>query len=120
MRDRIEKNRIKRKIRIRKKIWGTSERPRLTVTKSLNHIYAQIIDDSLGKTLVAMSTQDKELKVEETSGGNIIAGKKVGEMLAKKALGAGISQVAFDRNGYVYHGRIKALADAARENGLKF
>src|SRR3989338_489234 len=120
MKNRIEKNRLKRKIRIRKKIFGTPERPRLTVTKSLNHIYAQIIDDSVGKTLVAMSTRDKNIRSEIASGGNILAGKKIGEILAQKALSFGISQVAFDRNGYVYHGRVKALADAAREKGLKF
>ncbi len=120
MKDRIEKNRLKRKKRIRKRIWGTTERPRLTVTKSLNHMYAQIIDDSVGKTLVAMSTLDKDIKSEITTGGNISAGKKVGEFLAKRALQSGISQIAFDRNGYVFHGRVKALAEAAREHGLKF
>ncbi len=120
MKNRIEKNRVKRKIRIRKKIFGTPERPRLTITKSLNHIYAQIIDDSVGKTLTAMSTRDKSIRRENVSGGNIAACKKVGEVLAQKALSLGISQIAFDRNGYVYHGRVKALADAAREGGLKF
>jgi large subunit ribosomal protein L18 len=120
MKDRTAHNRLKRKVRIRKKIGGTDNRPRLTVTKSLKHIYAQIIDDSVGKTLVAMSTLDKDLRNELKNGGNISAAKKVGEFLAQKAQGKGIQEVAFDRNGYVYHGRVKALADAAREKGLKF
>ena len=93
---------------------------RLSVFRTNCHMYAQIIDDSVGKTLVAMSTLDKDIKSEITTGGNISAGKKVGEFLAKRALQSGISQIAFDRNGYVFHGRVKALAEAAREHGLKF
>jgi len=108
--------RERRKIGIRKRIIGSATRPRLTVFRSANHIYAQIIDDSLGKTLVSANSLSE--KVE--AGANKTGAKAVGEALAKKALAAGISQVAFDRNGYKYHGRIQALADGARESGLKF
>lgn len=110
--------RTRRKAGIRKALMGTAARPRLTVFRSLNHIYAQIIDDLEGKTLVAASTSGKSSKVK--SGGNCDAAKTVGKSLAEKAKKAGVTQVIFDRNGFTYHGRIKALADAAREGGLKF
>ncbi|MHB1456665.1 MAG: 50S ribosomal protein L18 [Armatimonadota bacterium] len=106
--------------RVRKKVAGDPERPRLSVYRSLNNIYAQIIDDTKGVTLVSASTVDKELKDTAKSGGNIDAAKSVGEMVAKRALENGIKTVVFDRGGYKYHGRVKALADAARESGLEF
>ena len=102
--------------RIRKKISGTAERPRLAVFRSSNHIYAQIIDDRNAKTLAAASTTEGDLK--GTYGGNIEAAKKVGKAIAERAVDAGISQVVFDRGGYLYHGRVKALIDASREAGL--
>lgn len=105
--------------RIRKKISGTTEVPRLCVYKSLNHIYAQIIDDENGVTLTAASTLEKEAQ-ELGSKTNIEAAKKVGAMIASKAKEKGITSVVFDRNGYKYHGRVAALAEAARENGLEF
>ena len=109
--------RIKRHKRVRAKISGTAERPRLAVYRSSKNIYAQIIDDEKGVTLVAASSKEKDF---EGYGGNIEGAKKVGEMIAKKAAKAKIAEVVFDRGGYVYHGRIQALAEAARENGLKF
>ncbi len=112
--------RRKRHKRIRKNVYGTSERPRLNVFKSLDHIYAQIIDDSSGNTFAFASSIDKELKGVVSTGGNINAAKKVGEMVAKRALNKGIKKVVFDRGGYIYHGRVKALADAARGAGLEF
>lgn len=102
--------------RIRKKVSGTAERPRLAVFRSLNHIYAQVIDDDNGKTLATASTTEKALAGE--SGGNIDAAKRVGAEVAKRAIAAGVSTVVFDRGGYVYHGRVKALLDASREAGL--
>ncbi|MCY7376121.1 MAG: 50S ribosomal protein L18 [Pyrinomonadaceae bacterium] len=102
--------------RIRKKVSGTMERPRLAVFRSLNHIYAQVIDDVNGKTLAAASTVEKDLKA--TSGGTIAAAQTIGKAIAERAQAAGISQVVFDRGGYVYHGRVKALLDATREAGL--
>ena len=111
--------RVRRKRHIRKKVYGNGHRPRLTVFRSLRHIYAQIIDDDSGFTLVAASTLSKDVR-EETNNGNVGAAAMVGQDLARKALGVGIRQVCFDRNGYKYHGRLKALADAAREGGLKF
>ena len=102
--------------RIRKKVRGTSERPRLAVYRSLNHIYAQVIDDDNGKTLASASTTEKDLGVK--SGGNVEAAKTVGKTIAERALAAGVSSVVFDRGGYVYHGRVKALLDATREAGL--
>jgi large subunit ribosomal protein L18 len=104
--------------RIRKKISGTSERPRLSVHRSLNHIRAQIVDDARGATLVAASTLEKDLRAG--SGGNVEAARKVGQLVAERALAQGIQQVVFDRGGYIYHGRVKGLAEAAREAGLKF
>lgn len=103
--------------RVRLKISGTAERPRLSVFRSLSHIYAQVIDDVNGKTLVSASTLDKSL---EGYGGNIEAAKAVGALVAQRALEAGIKAVVFDRGGYVYHGRVAALAEAAREAGLEF
>ncbi len=112
--------RKKRHIRVRKKVTGTTERTRLNVFRSTKHIYAQVIDDSSGKTIVSASSLDKELKGKVKSGGNIDSAKIVGQLVAKRAVGKGIETVVFDRGGYLYHGRIKALADSAREAGLKF
>lgn len=102
--------------RIRKKVSGTAERPRLAVFRSVNHIYAQIIDDESGKTMASAATTEKSLKGK--TGGNIEAAAKVGKAIAERALAAGISNVVYDRGGYVFHGRIKALIDATREAGL--
>ena len=113
-------SRLKRKIRVRKKIKGASDRPRLNVFKSAKHIYAQLIDDTNGTTLVATSTLVDTVKSDLNYTGNIEAAKKVGASIAKAALEKGIDRVVFDRNGFLYHGRIQALADAARENGLSF
>ena len=111
------KSRQRRHLRVRKHISGTAERPRLNVFRSLSNIYAQVIDDVKGVTLVAASSQDKGF---EAYGGNIEAAKAVGAAEAKSALDKGIKEVVFDRGGYVYHGRVAALAEAAREAGLKF
>ena len=113
-----KKLRAKKHKSIRNKINGTAERPRLSVYRSANNIFVQIIDDQAGVTLVSASTIEKASKIAQ--GGNIEAAKKVGEAIAKKALAKGIDTVVFDRSGYVYTGRIKELADAAREAGLKF
>jgi large subunit ribosomal protein L18 len=102
--------------RIRKKVSGTGERPRLAIFRSLNHIYAQVIDDISGKTIASASTVEKDLK--GTTGGNIEAAERVGKAVAERAIAAGVSNVVFDRGGYVYHGRVKALTDAARKAGL--
>jgi len=112
--------RKKRHARVRKHVVGTAERPRLNVFRSLKHIYAQVINDKTGETLVAASTLDKELRDKVAYGGNIEAAKIVGEAIAKRALAKGIKQVVFDRGGYLYHGRVAALAEAAREAGLDF
>jgi large subunit ribosomal protein L18 len=113
--------RLKRKKRVRKKIRGIPGRPRLTVFKSAKHIYAQIIDDTTGCTLAAASTLSKELRSKATGiSGNTKGAILVGEVIAKNGLGKGVNQVVFDRNGFLYHGRVKALADAAREQGLRF
>lgn len=104
--------------RIREKINGTASIPRLCVFKSSSNIFAQLIDDENGVTLASASTIDKDLKIE--NGGNIEAGKKVGELIAKRAKKLKITKIVFDRGGYLYHGRVKALADAARDNGLEF
>jgi len=109
-----------RRQRVRKKISGTAERPRLNVYRSLQNIYAQIVDDEKGATLISVSTLAPELKGKLPSGSNAGAAVAVGQLLAEKAQEAGIKQVVFDRAGYVYHGRIKALADAARAGGLVF
>ncbi len=112
--------REKRKARIRKKISGTTERPRLTVYKSLKHMYAQLVDDVSGKTLVSVGTTSKTLKNEVKEDDKTAAAKKVGAALARAAKEKGIEAVVFDRNGFDYHGRIQAVAAAAREAGLKF
>jgi large subunit ribosomal protein L18 len=105
--------------RIRKKLLGTSERPRLNVYRSLNHIYVQVVDDLKGQTLVSASTAEGK-KGERRTGGNVASAKAIGKMIAERAKAKGIEKVVFDRGGYLYHGRIKAVADAAREGGLKF
>lgn len=105
---------------VRKKVYGTAERPRLGVFRSLNNIYAQIINDDEGATLVSASTLDKELKEGLEHAGNKEAAKKLGEIIAQRAKEAGIEEVVFDRSGYIYHGRIKEFAESAREAGLKF
>lgn len=110
--------RKRRHARVRSKLSGTEARPRLNVFRSNKHIYAQLIDDVNGVTLASASTLDKEISVESTS--NIDAATMVGELVAKRAVEKGIKSVVFDRGGYLYHGRIQALADAARENGLEF
>ena len=112
--------RLRRKLRVRKKVQGTEERPRLTVYRSLRHIYAQVINDITGQTLAAASTLSKELRGTLKTTGNIEAAKAVGELVAQKALERGIMKVVFDRNGFLYHGRIKTLAEAARQKGLEF
>ena len=114
------KNRVKRHKRVRKKISGTPEKPRLNVYKSNTNIYAQIIDDTEGKTLVQASSIDKELKETLKNGGNMEAAKAVGSLIGKRAKEKGIEKVVFDRSGYLYHGKIKELGDAAREAGLEF
>ena len=111
--------RLKRKNRIRRKLSGTTERPRLTVYKSLKHIYAQVVDDSTGKTLAFASSLSKELK-EQTEGDKRDDAKRVGKLVAEKAKAAKITQVVFDRNGFPYQGRVAAVAEAAREAGLEF
>lgn len=110
--------RKKRHQHVRRRVTGTAERPRLNVFRSSKHIYAQLVDDVNGVTLAASSTIDKDLKIE--NGGNVEAAKQVGETVAKRALDKGIETIVFDRGGYLYHGRIKALAEGAREAGLKF
>ncbi len=109
--------RLKRQARVRKKVRGTTECPRLSVFRSAKHIYAQIIEDTTGKTLVAASSVGKD--VDLANGGNVEAAKAVGSAVAKKALAQNITKVVFDRNGFLYQGRVQALADAAREAGLK-
>lgn len=112
--------RLRRKLRVRKKVRGTEERPRLNVYRSLKHMYAQIIVDTRGETLVSASTLSKELRGKLKSTGNVEAAKEVGRLIAKKALEKGIKKVVFDRNGFLYHGRVKAVAEGAREGGLEF
>lgn len=106
--------------RIRKKMQGTAERPRLNVYRSLNHIYVQVIDDLHGKTLVSASTAEGKKKEDRATGGNVASAKAVGKTIAERAKAKGVTKVVFDRGGYIYHGRVKALADAAREAGLQF
>lgn len=115
-----QKNRVQRKRRIRAGITGTSECPRMTIYRSLNHCYVQLIDDQTSTTIVCASTLSKELKGILDKTGNIDAAKAVGELLAEKALASNIKKVVFDRNGFLYHGRVKALADGARSKGLEF
>jgi large subunit ribosomal protein L18 len=114
------KDKVRRRVheRIRTKLSGTTERPRLNVYRSLNHIYAQVIDDTTGKTLAAATTSGK--KSGKKTGGNVASAKEIGKTIAQRAKEKGIKKVVFDRGGYLYHGRIKALADAAREAGLEF
>jgi large subunit ribosomal protein L18 len=112
--------RAARKKRVRKKVQGGAERPRLTVYRSLRHIYAQVIDDATGRTLVAASTVGRDLRDELKKTGDVEAARAVGRAIGRKALSRDISRVIFDRNGYHYHGKVKALADAAREAGLQF
>ncbi|AHV99204.1 50S ribosomal protein L18 [Paenibacillus sabinae] len=114
------KARVKRHLRVRKKIQGTAERPRLNVFRSSKHIYAQLIDDVSGVTIASASTLDKELKGSIGNGGSVEAASKVGQLVAERAKAKGHTAVVFDRGGYLYHGRIQALADAAREAGLEF
>ena len=106
--------------RVRQKVSGTVERPRLTVYRSINQIYAQVIDDRAGATLVSASSIDKETRKETKGGGNIATAKIIGRIIAERSIAAGITKVVFDRGGYKYHGRVEALANAAREAGLKF
>lgn len=115
------RRRLRRKLRVRRKITGTAERPRLSVYRSLKHIYAQVIDDERGHTLVSASTLDRQIRplVSELSPKRVQA-ELVGRVLAERALALGIQKVAFDRNGYKYHGRVKALAESARQAGLQF
>ena len=117
----ISKNATRRRVhdRIRKKLLGTTERPRLNIYRSLNHIYAQVIDDLKGLTLVSASSAEGN-KEARNRGGNIASAKAVGKTVAERAKAKGIDKVVFDRGGYIYHGRVRALADAAREAGLKF
>jgi len=119
----LERNispRKQRHVRVRKKVSGTAQRPRLNVFRSSNHIYAQLIDDLQGVTLASVSTLDEEVKAEAAYGGNKHAAKIVGKAIAEKAKAAGIKEVVFDRGGFLYHGRVRELAEAARETGLQF
>ncbi len=112
--------RLKRKKSIRKKISGTPDRPRLCVFRSARHIYAQIVDDTRGHTLAAASTLEKAIRDEAVSGGKIGKARRIGEQVAKRAQEKGVERVVFDRNGFLYHGRVKALSEGARKAGLKF
>jgi large subunit ribosomal protein L18 len=116
------KNEIRERIhiRIRKKLRGTTARPRLAIFRSTAHIYAQVIDDTKGVTLVAASSTEKPAEGKKVTGGNVAAAKEIGKRVAERAKENGINKVVFDRGGYIYHGRVKALADAAREAGLEF
>ena len=112
--------RVKKHMRVRNRLAGTTERPRLAVFRSNNHMYAQIIDDTVGNTLVSASTLQKDVKAELEKTNNVEAAAYLGTVIAKKAIEKGITSVVFDRGGFIYHGKIKALADAAREAGLNF
>ena len=112
--------RQRRKAHVRKRVFGTADRPRLSVFRSHKNIYAQIIDDTGGRTLVTASSQEEDTRSEVAYGGNRKAAEAVGQVLAARAVEAGITEVIFDRNGYPYHGRVQELADAARKGGLKF
>lgn len=118
----ISKNEIRERVhqRIRRKLHGTTERPRLAVFRSTAHIYAQVIDDTKGVTLVAASSTEKPSGGKKSGGGNVAAAKEIGKRVAERAKENGINKVVFDRGGYLYHGRVKAFADAAREAGLEF
>ena len=115
-----QKVRVKKHVKLRNRFSGTTERPRLAVFRSNNHMYAQIIDDTVGKTLVAASTLEKEVKAELEKTNNVDAAAYLGTVIAKRALEKGISSVVFDRGGFIYQGKIAALAEAAREAGLEF
>ena len=115
-----ERSRVRRHHRVRLRVYGTPDRPRLNVFRSNAHLYAQVIDDTTGKTLVSASTLDKEIKGKLKSGANLAAAVAVGRLVAERALQANLKSVVFDRGGYRFHGRIKALAEASREKGLKF
>ena len=122
----IAKNEVRQRVhqRIRRKLYGTPERPRLSVYRSLNHIYAQLIDDMAGQTVVSANSREGAGKLEagakKKTGGNVAVAKEVGKLLAQRAKAKGVGKVVFDRGGYLYHGRVKALADAARAAGLQF
>ncbi len=122
MAKRISRGHIRRRIhvRVRKKISGSGDRPRLNVFRSARHIYAQVIDDDQGRTLASASTVDKEIREANRNGGNLAAARVVGSRVAERATRQGIKRVVYDRGGYIFHGRVKALADAAREGGLEF
>lgn len=115
-----ERSRVRRHHRVRLRVYGTPDRPRMNVFRSNAHLYAQVIDDTTGKTLVSASTLDKEIKGKLKSGANLAAAVAVGRLVAERALKANLKEVVFDRGGYRFHGRIKALAEASREKGLKF
>ena len=115
-----ERSRVRRHHRVRLRVFGTAQRPRLNVFRSNTHLYAQVIDDTTGRTLLSASTLEKELKGTVKNGGNVAAAVAVGRLVAERAAKANVTAVVFDRGGYKYHGRIKALAEAAREKGLKF
>ncbi len=114
-----ELQRAKRRLRYVKKVAGTPVRPRLLVFRSLKHIYAQAVDDTTGRTVAAASTLDEEVRKQVRNGGNIAAAKIVGQVVARRLVEKGVKSALFDRGGYLYHGRVRAIADAARENGLK-
>jgi large subunit ribosomal protein L18 len=122
MQNKTSKNIVRTRVhtRIRKKIEGTSERPRLNVYRSLNHIYVQVINDEDGKTIAQASTIEGRTKGQRSTGGNVASAKEIGKRIAERAKEKGVNKVVFDRGGYLYHGRIKALAEAAREAGLQF
>jgi large subunit ribosomal protein L18 len=115
-----QEGRARRRKRVRKRVAGTSGRPRLTVFRSLKHIYAQVIDDSTGRTLVSACSLHEPVRTPNAKGGNVQAAEAIGRLLAERALAKGVEKVVFDRNGYLYHGRVKALADGARAGGLQF
>lgn len=118
--DKIKKARTRRNFRSRRKVYGTAERPRMSVFRSSRHIYVQIIDDAAGVTLASASTRDSGIRGDISNAGNKSAATEIGKVIAKQAMGVGIKCVCFDRNGLKFHGRVKALADAARESGLVF
>ncbi len=122
MAKRISRGHIRKRIhvRVRKKIRGSGQRPRLAVFRSASHIYAQVIDDDQGRTLASASTVDKEIREQNRNGGNLAAARVVGSRIAERASRLGIKRVVYDRGGYLFHGRVKALAEAAREGGLEF
>lgn len=115
-----EQNRLKRKKRIRRHVFGTSMRPRMSVFKSLNHCYVQLIDDEAHRTLASVSTASKEFRTSLEQTGNVAASRKLGNLIAEKAVEMNITKVVFDRNGFLYHGRVRAIAEGAREKGLQF